>query len=394
MAQSQGRVFRDYMLDDEDSWNMSSRRPMSLGHASDRADTPQTVVLDQSSPVKERSSNSIDRRSNSRVEERSNSRVGEGLNSRIEEEPTDGIEYGIARTTEDHINKEDVVLHPGYGPGYGLAREESYIDDSSSSHSGGEEPIEPTLDAAQVETPIVNGFSNGATTTNAMPPDILKKRSIRQTASPISQRGTLHSVHSHTSSSRGPDKIEERMETKMPEFFSTTVFQAALYNPTISHQLLKFGQSRLCGENMEFLARVHKYQALVNEVSRAVVEMHDEFISPTAPAQINVPEPVRLRTTQDAKAALNSVAPQLENIFVHAQTDIEKLVYSDVYPKFVRHQMTLSAAKALGGDRKQYAGLGDCFVLTDPSKVCTPCQRVRRLQPDVDRIEYCRRTTP
>jgi hypothetical protein len=35
---------------------------------------------------------------------------------------------------------------------------------------------------------------------------------------------------------------------------------------------------------------------------------------------------------------------------------------------FVRHQMSLSAAKALGGDHTQYAGLGDCFVLTCPAK--------------------------
>jgi hypothetical protein len=373
MAQPQARVFRDYMLDDEDSWNVPPRRPPSLNQSSDRADTPQTVVLDQPSPVKERSSNSIERRSNSRIEERSNSRVEERSNSRIEERPGGRIEYGIAQTTEDDINKEHVVLHPGYGPGYGLARtadESSYIDDSSSSHSGGE-PIEPTLEAAQVETPKVNGLANGMTI--AMPPDVPKKRSTRQTMSPISERNTIHSIHSNTPSSQAPSKFDERMEHKMPEFFSMTVFQAALYNPTISHQLLKFGQSRLCGENMEFLARVHKYQALVNEVSRAVVEMHDEFISPTAPAQINVPEPVRLRTTQDAKVSLNSTVPQLENLFVHAQTDIENLVYSDVYPKFVRHQMTLSAAKALGGDRKQYAGLGDCFVLTDPSKVCEEC---------------------
>ena len=362
MAQLQGRVFRDYMLDDEQSWDVHPPRALSPRQSSDRADTPQTVVLDQPSPVKEKSSNSIERRSNSRIEERSN--------SRIDEKPSGHIEYGLARTTEDDINGEHVVLHPGYGPGYGLARtteESSYIDDSSSSHSGGE-PIEPTLDAAQVETPKINGLANANKI--AMPPDVPKKRSIRQTTSPLSHRGTLHSVHSSTpSSQQTPESLGERMENKMPEFFSMTVFQAALYNPTISHQLLKFGQSRLCGENMEFLARVHKYQALVNEVSRAVVEMHEEFISPTAPAQINVPEPVRVRTTQDAKVSLNSTVPQLENLFVHAQTDIENLVYSDVYPKFVRHQMTLSAAKALGGDRKQYAGLGDCFVLTDPGKV-------------------------
>lgn len=34
--------------------------------------------------------------------------------------------------------------------------------------------------------------------------------------------------------------------------------------------------------------------------------------------------------------------------------------------------MSVSAAKALGSNRGKYAGLGDCFVLTDPSKADNP----------------------
>lgn len=40
------------------------------------------------------------------------------------------------------------------------------------------------------------------------------------------------------------------------DFFSPEIFQIVLHNPTTSHQLLKFSQSRFCGENMEFLEKV------------------------------------------------------------------------------------------------------------------------------------------
>ena len=40
------------------------------------------------------------------------------------------------------------------------------------------------------------------------------------------------------------------------DFFGNEVFQLVLHNPTTAHQLLKFSQSRLCGENMEFLEKV------------------------------------------------------------------------------------------------------------------------------------------
>ncbi len=42
----------------------------------------------------------------------------------------------------------------------------------------------------------------------------------------------------------------------LADFFSAEVFQIVLHNPTTAHQLLKFSQSRFCGENMEFLEMV------------------------------------------------------------------------------------------------------------------------------------------
>ena len=41
-----------------------------------------------------------------------------------------------------------------------------------------------------------------------------------------------------------------------PDFFCQEVFQTVLHNPTTSHQLMKFSQSRFCAENIDFLDRV------------------------------------------------------------------------------------------------------------------------------------------
>lgn len=341
MAQAQ-RVYRDYSLDDEQSWSRpASKTPPSTN----RTDSPQTVILDamesetRKPPV------------------------------RVRYQPSNRLEYGIEKMTERNIGvpRDPGPLHPGYG----IARttDESYIDDSSSDASYGE-PIEPTLEFNQVEAPQTPK-SNGSTA--APSPNVPRKANDKRPMSPISESGTVQaatpkadSIHQSRSESR------DSMEDKMPEFFSLSVFRAALYNPTISHHLFKFGQLRLCSENMDFLQRAHQFQNMVNELSKTVMEMHEEFISSSARSQINVADKVQAKTTQAVKAAMDSTMSsplvQLSNIFGYAQTEIENLVYSDVYPKFVRHQMTLSAAMALGGNRSQYAGLGDCFVLTDPSK--------------------------
>lgn len=160
--------------------------------------------------------------------------------------------------------------------------------------------------------------------------------------------------------------------SRLADFFSREVFQIVLHNPTTSHQLLKFSRSRLCGENLEFLEKVDKYNALLNEVANSMFEIHRDYISVNAENQINIPENILLKVNKDLKSALASTLPKLESVFVDAQNDIERLVSMDIYPRFVRHQMTMSAAKALAGHRGKYAGLGDCFVLTDPAKADNP----------------------
>lgn len=194
----------------------------------------------------------------------------------------------------------------------------------------------------------------------AIPADIDRRRAL----SP--------SVASTSNFSQSAQSSSGSSNSRMPEFFGHTVFQTVLHNPTIAHQLLKFGQSRLCGENMDFLARVNRYHGLLNEVTKAIAEIHKEFLSTSAPSQVNLAESVLMSVKKESKTAIKSTLPLLESIFLNAQSDIERLVYTDVYPKFVRHQMSVSAAKALGSDRGKYAGLGDCFVLTDPAKADNP----------------------
>jgi hypothetical protein len=46
------------------------------------------------------------------------------------------------------------------------------------------------------------------------------------------------------------------MNGNITDFFSSEVFHIVLHNPTTAHRLLRFCQSRACGENMEFLQKV------------------------------------------------------------------------------------------------------------------------------------------
>ncbi|KAL9115821.1 MAG: hypothetical protein Q9227_000189 [Pyrenula ochraceoflavens] len=169
-----------------------------------------------------------------------------------------------------------------------------------------------------------------------------------------------------------PAKSLTNKDAEIAEFFSQKTFQLVLHNPTTAHQLSKFSQDRLCGENMEFLKKVDRYNSLLDEVNKTISEIHREYVAPDAPRPLNLPASRMKQMGIDVKDTTGMTLPAMELIFSDAQEQIEDLLATDIYPRFVKHQMTTSAVQALGNDRGKYAGLGDCFVLTNPAIADNP----------------------
>ncbi|KAK4897769.1 hypothetical protein LTR27_004541 [Elasticomyces elasticus] len=349
------RVYLDYISAEEDA---APRRAPSRKRGPSLTGSPRTVVADLT-PTQGRVSRQHD----------------QDIPETPEDEDEDAFlaQIGVARTRSD----ESVTALPQYGgrvvgfPAIGVAS----TTDSRRSSFGADGTLTLTTEATsttsydddEVREPVLDDSQMGSHASNSsMAPPRFGPVTGRRGMAP-----SVASASDSMSPSR-PNGMPRTSSTRMPEFFGQAVFQTVLHNPTIAHQLLKFGQSRLCGENMEFLARVNRYNALLEEVSKTIYEIHKDFISTSAPAQINIPEHLLTKVNSQMKASLTTTMPALEGVFVDAQADIERLVYTDIYPNFVRHQMSVSAARALGTDRSKYAGLGDCFVLTDPSKADNP----------------------
>ena len=90
--------------------------------------------------------------------------------------------------------------------------------------------------------------------------------------------------------------------------------------------------------------------------------MSDEASDP-----LNITEKTHQRVQANVKNVDEAILPTMVIIFKESQHEVEQLVSFDIYPRFVKHQMALSARKALTSARGKYAGLGDCFCLSDPS---------------------------
>lgn len=103
-----------------------------------------------------------------------------------------------------------------------------------------------------------------------------------------------------------------------------------------------------------------------------MTDIHYSYTATEAPKQLGIPMNLMKRMNADIKASTLSTLPSMESIFTEAQDNVENILRTAVYPRFVKYQMTNSASKALSTDRTKYQGLGDCFCLTDPNKADNP----------------------
>ncbi|KAI4129156.1 MAG: hypothetical protein LQ347_003896 [Umbilicaria vellea] len=232
--------------------------------------------------------------------------------------------------------------------------------DSISRGANGLSPDRPPA-SPNAGRPAANG---GAANGGEDDQTLIKWRGATFDRQSSSNNTNTHPSTAITTTTRNPTASISSNE--VADFFSPEVFQIVLHNPTTAHQLLKFSQTRFCGENMEFLDKVDRYMTLLDELTKTMSEIYRSFTSVEAPRQLNLPFAMMKRMNADIKTTTLTTLPAMELIFSDAQVNVEKLLATDVYPRFVKHQITMSAVKALSLDRDKYAGLGDCFCLTNP----------------------------
>ncbi|KAJ8070816.1 hypothetical protein OCU04_001177 [Sclerotinia nivalis] len=185
-------------------------------------------------------------------------------------------------------------------------------------------------------------------------------------------RGSMRTSPSDRGSVSSRNGVGLSGAVNFADFFSSEVFYVVLHNPTTAHRFLKFCQGRSCSENLEFLQKIDEYNRLIDEATRLLSTIHATFISSEAPKQINISSSHTRKLAHDIKSATYNILPGLQDVFNESQEQIEKLLASDLYPRFVKHQVTASATMALANNRERYPGLGDCFCLTDPKRADNP----------------------
>jgi hypothetical protein len=98
---------------------------------------------------------------------------------------------------------------------------------------------------------------------------------------------------------------------------------------------------------------VDAYNRLLDEVTQTLSALRSTYTSLDAPGQINVSSSLTDLVTSEIKQSTNIVIPSLDNIFTAAQDHVERLLASDIYPRFARNQVTASVTMALADHRER-----------------------------------------
>lgn len=124
--------------------------------------------------------------------------------------------------------------------------------DSISRGANGLSPDRPPA-SPNAGRPAANG---GAANGGEDDQTLIKWRGATFDRQSSSNNTNTHPSTAITTTTRNPTASISSNE--VADFFSPEVFQIVLHNPTTAHQLLKFSQTRFCGENMEFLDKVRQ----------------------------------------------------------------------------------------------------------------------------------------
>lgn len=93
--------------------------------------------------------------------------------------------------------------------------------------------------------------------------------------------------------------------------------------------------------------QVENYYTLLRQITDLVQDMNQSFAGPDAPQPLNLNSATLKQMGESLEALLRTLIPSMGTIFRDAKQFIEQTLITDIYPRFVKHQLTLSAENGL-----------------------------------------------
>jgi len=194
----------------------------------------------------------------------------------------------------------------------------------------------------------------------------------------------LRSIDSVASSSRSQrssiayTESDSSGELPIPDLVGREMFDMVMADHAASGQLWKFAADRGVGQNVDYLMKIRDYIASLEQVVIQLSTISTSYTSITATSPLGLPSPMSKALNTNIKHLTTSLIPSLENMFLESKAYIEQRIVREIFPDFVKQQLSQCTSLALSLDAEgdsplnPYPGLKGSFCLSDPSRSGNP----------------------
>lgn len=172
------------------------------------------------------------------------------------------------------------------------------------------------------------------------------------------------------------EHFETVMATPLPilDVYAMSTVKAVLADPIAAARLRQFAESRGRATDIDFLQQIGQHEAAVTTVASIASAISVRFTGLAALEPVRLPLTLGKNLSLDVREASNALIPALGSIFDEAKTVVEQNLAQDVYPEFLRTQLSLNLEVIGPGysPNEVCPGFGDAFYMTDPTEVDDP----------------------
>lgn len=124
--------------------------------------------------------------------------------------------------------------------------------------------------------------------------------------------------------------------------------------------------------------KLRDYIASLEQVVIQLSTISTTYTSITATSPLGLPAPMSKTLNTNIKHLTTSLIPSLENMFLESKAYVEQRIVRDIFPAFVKQQLSLCTAAALSSEVEgdlpptPFPGLKCSFCLSDPVKPGNP----------------------
>lgn len=172
------------------------------------------------------------------------------------------------------------------------------------------------------------------------------------------------------------EQYEDVFTPQLPilDVFAMRTVHSVLKDQAAVARMRQFAQSRGRYKDIDFLMKVEEYSNTMSMVSSIMANISMKFTGVAASQPVRLPMAVSKSLNTDIKNISTSLLPGLESLFDDAKSHIERSLAQDIYPDFLKNQLSLGLQTIGPGYSPSQicSGFGDSFCITDSHQADSP----------------------